>query len=133
MKTKKKRRSERSGIGAGAITALAVTAILICLCVLGMSREIISDKNTDMLMIVINFISAAVCGAVTKAVGKRSAVNGSVSGIIYAAVFITPMLINDAPTADVLRMLLISVVTSFTFSSLNLFKSNKRFHKKTKS
>lgn len=132
MKTKRRHEAIGRGIGEGVISGLAVTAVMISICTVMLNNEVLNEKSIVTVMIIINVISSSICGAVTKLTGKGSAINGVVSGIVYAAVFIIPMLIYDADTFEILRILLISMLFSFAFCRLNLVKSNKKFHKKTK-
>lgn len=132
MKSKSNKTKYKTGIIPGVIAGLSVTVIMLAVSVVLIREELISEDSIKTINIIINIISAAICGAVTRAAGKRGEAIGLVAGIIYSVFFITPMLINDAGTADVLRILLISLIFSQVFFRLDLGKSNKKFRKKTK-
>ena len=135
MQTKGKRINIKSvvrGAAAGVLTTLSLLLVLVLL--------INSDKTEltepGRVMIIINSVSGIMCGIRTKASGRgEGSINAVLSGTLYAILCISAALVMGRAypeTSFFIRIIAISVPLSWVAYKINLFKSNKKFRKRSK-
>ncbi len=119
------------------IVGLAVTIILLLAISALMQSGKLNEDSIGAVLIVINIIAGFACGITARSSGREGgSLNGLLAGLAYAGLIILVAFLLDmqAPQAAAMgKILVISLVSSFIGSKLNLAKSNKKLRKKRKS
>lgn len=118
------------------IVGLAVTIILLLAISALMQSGKLNEDSIGAVLIVINIIAGFACGITARSSGREGgSLNGLLAGLAYAGLIILVAFLLDmqAPQAAAMgKLLVISLVSSFIGSKLNLAKSNKKLRKKRK-
>ena len=119
------------------IVGLAVTIVLLLAASALMQSGKLGESSIGTALIVINIIAGFACGITARSSGREGgSLNGLLAGLAYAGLIILVAFLLDmqAPqAAAMVKILAISLASSFIGSKLNLAKSNKKLRKKRKS
>lgn len=119
------------------IVGLAVTIVLLLAASALMQSGKLGESSIGTVLIAINIIAGFACGITARSSGREGgSLNGLLAGLAYAGLIILVAFLLDmqAPqAAAMVKILAISLVSSFIGCKLNLAKSNKKLRKKRKS
>lgn len=115
-----------SGAVVSAVALLAIFAVVI-------TKGILDLDASNWIVIVVNIISAMICGILVSRKGEGNIIKcGLLPGIIYGFIITVFSLIINIEAFSItesLKILLISAAGSTTGSIVSLCTSNKKYHK----
>ena len=119
-----------------AAAEMTATFILLMLGAVMIGKERIGSENLTWLLLIVNVIAGMTCGMEAKKRGREGAgLNAALGAILYSLVcIITSIMAGDGAieAGSSIRIIVISIVSCWLCCKVNLFKSNKKFHKKSK-
>ena len=119
------------------IVGLAVTIILLLAASALMQNDKLNESGIGVALIVINIIAGFSCGVTARSsVREGGSLNGLIAGFAYVGlIFLVAFLLDiQVPKAAAVgKITVISLISSYIGSKLNLAKSNKKLRKRRKS
>ena len=126
---------EKGQIIKGAVSAMAVSALLCVAYALLIERGKCTADNADIVLSMIVLLCAAIGSAISAMGSTNKLLRGLITGIIFAAVLVViPILAYPDAISwlKILRIFASAVAGGLIGSIVNLGKSNKTFHKSRK-
>lgn len=136
MQSKGKTGLNIKAIVKGLVWAIIISLALLLLLSYFISRNSIDESKTETAFLAVCALAGITCGISVKRISREGgSINAVISALMYALLCTTPALLSENRTADVsdfLKIIAISMVTSYIGYKVNLFKSNKKLRKKSK-
>ena len=123
-------------IVSGAAAGLITTVILLAIAAFLISTEKMKAEVGWPIMLSVSLLSGIVCGRKTKKNSKEGrSISAVLSGILYSLVCIITAILAAEKTVNAENLIgacAIMTAASWVSYKIDLFKSNKKFHKKSK-
>ena len=118
------------------IVGIAVTIILLLIAAALVQGEYLDETKIGIALVAINIIAGLTCGIAAQTIGRGGGhINGMLGGAVYAGTLILAGFLLDIQaqhSAEIAKIITVSLACGFIGSKLNLAKSNKKLLKKRK-